>query len=198
MSTKRNYVWRWIILAGVLAGAVPGVLTASPVTYTYTGLPFTEAHSPYTTSDFVSGYFTVPTALADGSVFDLTPTSYSFSDGVQTISSANPPVVAAFDGITNSSGDIYGWDIFLGLANFFEISTDSEFGDSAISTNSAGVYGEGSVEGLFTSGSWVESGGGTSPVPEPGMTWLLAAALFLAFAGVHARQRQSPKAGVIQ
>jgi|HubBroStandDraft_5_1064220.scaffolds.fasta_scaffold28008_3 hypothetical protein len=162
MNAKRNHISGWIILAGVLGCALSGTLAASPVTYTYTGLPFTEAHSPYTTSDFVSGYFTVPTALADGSVFDVTPTSYSFSDGVQTISSANPPVFAAFDGITNSSGDIYGWDILLGLANFFEISTDSEFGDSAIST------------------------------------WPLAAALFLAFAGVHARQRQSPKAGAIE
>jgi hypothetical protein len=69
MSTKRNCKWGWMILAGGLSGAVPGVLTASPVTYTYTGLPFQVAAGHYTTSDFVSGYFTVPTALGDGILF---------------------------------------------------------------------------------------------------------------------------------
>ena len=46
MSAKRIYMWAGMILAGALAGAVPGTLTASPVTYTYTGLPFQFASYP--------------------------------------------------------------------------------------------------------------------------------------------------------
>lgn len=194
MSSKQCYLRNWavsvgpILLLGILA---TGVLTADPVTYTYTGQPFQFASGPYTTSDFVSGYFTVPTPLADGSVFDFTPTTYSFSDGVQTISSANSPRVLEFNGITDSSGHIYGWEIDLEIGND-QISTVSEFGDTDYYTDSAGAFGEGTNFAIIlpTPGSWVMSDD-TSPMPEPGNV----AVIGLGLVGIELVRRKLQRAG---
>jgi hypothetical protein len=59
------------------------------ITYIYTGNPFTTAVSPYTTNDFISGSFDLATPLDNNLPFtSITPLSFSFSDGVQTISSS--------------------------------------------------------------------------------------------------------------
>lgn len=132
-------------------------MMASSVTYTYTGNDFQSASAPYTTSDFVSGYFTLPTALGDNLTDDsITPASYSFSDGVQTISSSSPPTDVTFDVSTDASGNINGWFINLEfLSPFDEISTQTTPNQEDFGINSGG-------EGLEfdDEGTWVMSGGG--------------------------------------
>jgi hypothetical protein len=149
----------------LLGGFAAGVLSASPVTYTYTGNDFQTATSPYTTSDFVSGFFTLASALGDNLVDDsVTPASYSFSDGVQTITSASPPTDVTFEVSTDASGNISGWFINLESPSpFFQISTETTPNQEDFGVSSGG-------EGLnfFAEGTWVMTGGGTSPVPEPG------------------------------
>ena len=61
------------------------------VIYTYTGNDFTNVTGPFTTSNYVTGSVTLSAALGDnlGPVM-VTPNAFSFSDGVDTISSTNP------------------------------------------------------------------------------------------------------------
>jgi hypothetical protein len=91
MLNKSTIVIGFIVLAG-LQSAVRAE------TYTYTGNDFQSATSPYTGSDFVSGFFTLTSPFADNLVAaSETPTSYSFTDGVQTFSSVIPPPNATFE-----------------------------------------------------------------------------------------------------
>ena len=162
------------ILFCFAAGILALPLMASSVTYTYTGSDFQSASSPYSTSDFVSGFFTLPAALGDNLVDDsITPTSYSFSDGVQTISSASPPPDVTFEVSTDASGNINGWFInLLFLSPFDEISTETTPNQEDFGTSSGG-------EGLEfdEAGTWVMTGGGTSTVPEPGNLGLIGIGL---------------------
>ena len=81
--------------------------------YTYTGKDFTSAEAPYTTSDSVTGSFTLTAPLGDSLNFDeANPLSFSFSDGVQTFDSSNTSY-AEFEFSTNSNGQIMAYDIFL-------------------------------------------------------------------------------------
>jgi len=143
------------------------------ITYTYTGNDFTTATGAYTTSDFVSGYFTLASALGDNLVLaSETPATYSFSDGVQTISSLSPPTDVTFEISTDASGNIDAW--FINLENpspLNQISTQT-------SPNQEDLGSSGGSEGFNLFGTvsesqWVESGASTSPVPEPNMSWLL-------------------------
>jgi hypothetical protein len=149
-------------------------MMASPVTYTYTGNDFQTASGLYSTSDFVSGFFTLASALGDNVVDDsITPASYSFSDGVQTISSASPPTDVTFDISTDASGNINGWFINLEfLSPFDEISTQT-----TPNQEDFGIFGGGEGLEFGDEGTWVMSGGGTSQVPEPGYLGLLGVGL---------------------
>jgi hypothetical protein len=115
---------------GVLSGVIllDVMLTMSPAsattyTYTYTGpdfaLPFVSA--PYTTSDNVSGSVTLTQPLGDNFSGPISSIlySYSFSDGVQTISSSTPGVYL-FPGednfVTGLSGLITSWAFEINIA----------------------------------------------------------------------------------
>ena len=84
--------------------------------YTYTGNPFGFDDAPYVSTDFVSITFTVTNPLAanlliDGHVLsNVTPTSYSFSDGVQTLDTGNSSILF-FNLGTDGSGHIINWEL---------------------------------------------------------------------------------------
>jgi hypothetical protein len=150
-----------ILLCGLQSAARADV-------YTYTGNAFENVTGPYTTIDFVSGSFTLASALGNNlPLANVTPLSYSFNDGVQTISSLIPPGDVTFQISTNASGNIDGWLINLenpSPYNGISTMTDGDTGTVGGSYGSNAPY--------VNSGSqWKVSG--TSPVPEPNPSWPL-------------------------
>src|SRR5262245_7583431 len=88
--------------------ACPVSVQAVPTTYTYTGQHFTDASSPYSTSDFASGMLTLAGPLAPNFSGFVTPIAFSFTDGHPTIS--NPTTTgAAFLFQTGPTGTIEQW-----------------------------------------------------------------------------------------
>jgi len=159
-----------LLLGGLAASILTLPLMASPVTYTYTGNDFETASGPYALTDFVSGFFTLASPLADNLVFGtITPASYSFTDQLQTFSNISPPPGVTFEVGTDASGDINKWSIDLqnGLNVVSTTSFSSDFGEMA----------SGAGSNLGNPGTWVMTGGGTSPVPEPGNLALIGIGL---------------------
>jgi hypothetical protein len=92
---------------------------AADVIYQYTGNPFTTATSPYTTSDFVSGTIELSSVLPPNlNQASIQVNAFSFSDGVQTLTSAT--LGSPTDSLvsTNGSGTIVGfWEFVFGGRN---------------------------------------------------------------------------------
>lgn len=107
-------MFRAVLLAAALL--LPASLLAQNTTYDFTSLDFTVATSPFTTSDTVTGSLTFTSPLAANTDFDLLASqlTFSFSDGVDTISNANvDPTISSFLLDTDSHGNIGAWQIFL-------------------------------------------------------------------------------------
>jgi hypothetical protein len=137
-----------------------GFAAKAAVTYDYTGLDFTRVIGAYTTSDSVTGSFTLASPLGDNlSLSVITPVSFSFSDGVNTITSANASI-SLFEVNTDASGNMIYWNITLSL-NGADISTADGLGDLAGFGGSSG--------GNHASGTMTLA---ATPVPEPG-SWPL-------------------------
>jgi hypothetical protein len=107
--------------------------------YTYTGNPFAGvgagAEAPYVSTDFVSITFTLTNPLPANLVIDntkssnVTPISYSFSDGVQTLDTGNS-LDSFFNIGTDGSGHIINWelDVFV-VGEMEEIGSENEPGE---------------------------------------------------------------------
>lgn len=96
------------------------MLANASVVYTYTGNTFNNIQDSdppagtFTTSDFVSFSFTVPTLLTDLSRPTLiSPTSFTASNGRTTFTESSPLTVKVIQVATDSSGSITGWHINL-------------------------------------------------------------------------------------
>jgi len=78
-----------ILLALTAAAALiayPASVQADPITYMYTGNPFTDVNGPYTTSDFVTALVRLASPLAPNMpLTTVSPIAFTLSDGVQTI-----------------------------------------------------------------------------------------------------------------
>src|SRR5262249_2966449 len=84
---------------------------AVPTTYQYTGNHFTEVTAPYTTDMFVTVMVTLAEALPPNAGVAVTPTAFTFFDGVQTITNFSPNVFADFFFETNPRGEIAFWSV---------------------------------------------------------------------------------------
>ena len=116
-----------------LSLAYPASVQAVPTTYQYTGNPFTSVFgTPYTTSDFVSGMLTLAGPLASNFNGTVTPTAFTFSDGVQTFTNLNAVFFSSFLFVTGPTGQITGWDITVGSELHSFISTTNIEGFSTI------------------------------------------------------------------
>lgn len=135
------------VLAVAVLGAIlalPSTLLADSYTFTYTGKSFTTFASngsgtiyngnstttytaapsgtPYTGADSVSGEFIVNLTSLDNLSGAVTPTYYSFSDGVQApLTSANS--TGSFELFTDASGNITGWYVSLAVGSSSSIGT---------------------------------------------------------------------------
>jgi hypothetical protein len=110
-----------VVAAALSAMGARGGARADTI-YTYTGIDYTYPDPPYTISEFVTGTIVLATALGDGigptTITSPNLVSFSFSDGLQTISNTtndfafNYPSFTDFE--TNNLGDIVNWNIALG------------------------------------------------------------------------------------
>lgn len=96
--------------AMLVVSAIAGV---ADVTYRYTGNYFDLFYgSPvYSTSDRITGYFTLTNPLPPSSDTRFSPISFSFTDGVQTITSSSPNLLLAyFFAQTDTMGNFTEWE----------------------------------------------------------------------------------------
>ena len=173
-----------LLLAGTgVFGALDTKSHGFSVTYSLVDSPFTNVTGPYTTSDFITGYFTIDipgtTSLADYANLPEAErqafvTDFSFSDGVQTITFADGPFSVAylFEFSTDSSSNIDNNDYLI------QIAPD---GDNFIAPGAAGGVGNSEAISGASSNGFLAFVSGSDPgvwtvVPEPSAFLLLACA----------------------
>jgi hypothetical protein len=151
-----------------------GVSHAAATTYTYTGNDFTVAGAPYTTSDSVSGYFTVATPLGPNLVDQtITPLTFSFTDGPDTVSNTNDTGGNGSGSVflffyTNSAGLPIDWYFSVASAvagMFSNKNINGNFGDEGAEHVSpyAEAYNGANINPPGSAGSW--SSVSTTPLP---------------------------------
>ena len=112
--------------AALASGCIAMTLASAraDVIYTYTGNHFASVSNEnappapqYTKTDSVSGNFTLLTALGDNlPLTTIAPTSFSFTDGVQTLTNSTPGVgPVGFQIATNAAGLPLDWSIVVNL-----------------------------------------------------------------------------------
>jgi hypothetical protein len=154
--------------------------------YTYTGNHFTNAPLPYTTSDSITGFFTLSSPLGDNLALANIAAdvlSFSFTDGsVNTItSSANSGSFFLIS--TNSQGNITAWDVraFLGPVPtnvaLFTCDGSTAFNGCPNFPRDESYLQNGAVSAFNTSnpGTWTSTQ--TTPTPEPSSLVLLSFSL---------------------
>jgi hypothetical protein len=151
--------FRSLMLVAALSMSTAVPMLADATTYTYAGNPFTAG------SGAVSGSFTVGSPLGDNLSFvTITPTSYSFTDGLVTLASGNPLITSddftAFS--TDSNGNITSWAIAIGTED------NNTFLRTTANVGGNPVFDEGLPGGTNGNdpGTW-SSDFAPSAVPEP-------------------------------
>lgn len=177
-----------ILACAALASA--SLCAHADVTYDYTGNYFTNVTNgggpAYTTSDRVTGSVTLSQALAPDTQYTsgvdgFSVLSFSFSDGVQTITNldfTNPGTLSedTFFFGTDASGNIYTWNVVLHVpvnneTNYDFIGSAHGQGDSGGVVEPNFSYSNAEVP---TTGSWsMQSAAPPAAAPEPGGLVLL-------------------------
>ncbi len=186
------------VLCGLVLAALPSISLADTI-YTYQGNLFTAigytrvgggSGLPYTTDDFVSGTFTVSTPLGDSRPFrQLKPIAFSFSDGVDTLTSNDSFFNLMFEIGTDATGAISRWNIVMESVKipspgYYGIVTENavlggnplitDYG-LAPTTPVPGIYDVYGVNGNDP-GTWIMNEP-TPSTPEPGSIVLLGSGM---------------------
>ncbi len=106
-----------LVALSIVVGLFAESGTTSAATYTYSGGNFVDVLGNYTTMMRVSAQFSVAAPLAPNLPFTDTRafvTSYSFNDGVQTLTEANSTLLS-FSVSTDATGAIATWTISAGV-----------------------------------------------------------------------------------
>jgi hypothetical protein len=173
-------------LNNTLAGLAAFVLTLPAMAtsvYTYTGNDFdafSNAPGPYTTSDFVTGSFTVSAPLAANLQFsdnNVAPIAYHFTDGVQTFTNNSGLTDVFFDFATDSKGNIIDW--FVSLSDGPNTNRIATSGDIVLTIIDFGAEYPSEGQVMSDPGKW-------TTVPEPGSLLAVGAGLL----GVGLRRRK--------
>jgi len=177
-------------LIGLAGASFAMLLAASPrparadVVYTYTGNDFTSVSGSYNTTDSLDGSMTFTTALAsDLDDAELYPTSFTFSDGVQTITNSTATNSVYIEVSTDAAGIIDSWYMYFpnpGSGNYIETIANSQgsLTEDVGSTSSVVAYDENNP------GTWTES-----PVAAPEPSSLAIIAVGMSVLGLFCRRR---------
>ena len=169
---------------------------AAQTVLTYTGSDFTRIATAgaglatnFTTSDAVSGSLTLAAPLGDNlNGASVSPLSFSFTDGLGTVTSANAAFVS-FNISTNGAGQITGWDILVQsydpatavFDSVEDINEGPDHFDGVAQDICINGFANGSCTFYHGSNASVDVAGGFSgtgaPVPEPAAACVLAVGL---------------------
>lgn len=147
------------VLAAALFALGSALLAHADTVYTYTGQPFQFVSGPFTTADRITGYVSFSSPLEPNLplLTPVSPTSFSFIDGVQSYSSADNPFFHLFEFATDAQGTITGWFEGVGTG-VSDIETSSNFADiSVLDATTLGYVATNTVDGTWT----------VSTTPEP-------------------------------
>jgi len=157
------------------------------VVYDYVGANFTHANLPFTTADKVTGTITFATPLgANLNLATETPIAFSFTAGVETITSATyNPNFGRLKFSTDAAGNITAWDIQVAFGGGGQINIEnfnSIIGPNVGDQAAVGAFYTGPKDPSNASGKNLVAGefAIAAAVPEPS-TWAM---MILGFAGV--------------
>jgi hypothetical protein len=184
------------VYGGLAAGFAVLALGASAhaATYVYTGNDFNSFTEPsaYTTSDSVTGSITLASPLPDGvDTFNLVPSadiqSFSFSDGLQTLTNTNA-TGSSFAFETDASGNITFWQVTVFKGTVASDSIATVNAPTILGVFDDGVFQNSMGEIQKMPGTWTLMSSGAPGVPEP-TTWAMMLAGFGGL-GVAMRRRR--------
>jgi PEP-CTERM motif len=176
-------------------------LAQADIIYSYTGNPFTNVTgSVYSTTDSISGFFTLTSALGSNFSFQsITPKTFSFTDQHQTLTDTTPSLLADFQVSTDAAGNIDQWEISIltnnGILPLTEFSTQNlpiSAADAAVTTDALGniisLGNNPAGVGVWTTTS-------ITPVPEPNsLSLLVLGVLGIAFMARKRTKQGNPPA----
>lgn len=188
MTRKATYP-AIITLVGLVALAAPDANAG--IKYTYTGHDFTNAQSPYTTSDSITGDFILANPLTPDLVNQsISPSAWVFNDGLQTVTNQNVIGTPTFAVYTNSAAAITGWVFLVPAPSGGFIQTVNVTTSSSVADNAAYTSGLNQSFAAVASdpGVWTSSVADSS-VPEPSSAALFVTAV-LGLAGLGRRWKR--------